>query len=174
MIKESQEKYLESLPDGKIIEVKPFDPNARKAADNIIMEIKDALPEADVYFFGAVALGIAGQNDIDISIAYNLKDFDYYFATLKKLFGPPSRIGTSPKNKSVKWEFKRNSFDIELYMALKDSPGFEEQRKVFEILSQDKRMRDEYEKLKLPYGPIDFKAYMRKKYEFFNKILSNS
>ncbi|OGE88424.1 MAG: hypothetical protein A3J07_01375 [Candidatus Doudnabacteria bacterium RIFCSPLOWO2_02_FULL_49_13] len=30
---------------------------------------------------------------------------------------------------------------------------------------------EEYEKIKLPYGEQDYKTYMRKKYEFFNRIL---
>lgn len=171
MIKESQEKYLSSLPDGKIIEIRPFDPRVQKVANEIIDQIKEALPGSDVHFGGAAALGIAGQNDIDISILYDLAEFDQYFSTLEKLFGAPSRIGTSPKNKSVKWEFKRDSFDAELYISLKGSPASQEQIKVFELLSQNKALRDEYEQIKLPYGPIDFKEYMRKKYKFFNKIL---
>ena len=171
MIKESQEKYLASLPDGKVIVVQPFDPHVRKAADKLIAEIKEALPDSDLHFGGAAALGIAGQNDIDISILYDETEFDRYFSTLVKLFGTPSRIGTSSKNKSVKWEFKRDGFDVELYITLKDSLAFQEQLKVFELLSNNKDLLEEYEKIKLPYGPIDFKEYMRKKYEFFNKIL---
>ena len=171
MITEAQEKYLASLPDGKVIEVKPFDPQVREVADKLIGNIKEALPGVDLHFGGAAALGIAGQNDIDISILYNLPEFDHYFPTLEKLFDTPSRIGTSPKNKSVKWEFKKDGFEVELYMTLNGSPAFEEQRKVFELLSESKALREEYEQTKLPYGPIDFKVYMRKKYEFFNRIL---
>ncbi len=171
MITEAQEKYLASLPDGKIIEVKPFDPRVREEADKLIAEIKEVLPDVDLHFGGAAALGISGQNDIDITILYDLPVYDRYFSNLERLFGVPSRIGISPKNKSVKWEFKKDGFEVELYMTLKGSPAFEEQKKVFELLSQNKELRDEYEQTKLPYGLIDFKEYMRKKYEFFNKIL---
>ena len=171
MINESQEKYLASLPDGKVIEVKPFDPRVQEVATEIIAQIKEVLPNSDLHFGGAAALGIAGQNDIDISISYDLAEFDLYFSKLERLFGSPFRIGTSPKNKSVKWEFKKNGFDVELYITLKGSPAFQDQIKVFELLSQNKALRDEYERIKLPYGPIDFKEYMRKKYEFFNRIL---
>ena len=174
MIKESQEKYLASLPDGKVIEVKPFDPRVKEAADKIIAQIKEALPDSFLHFGGAAALGIAGQNDIDISILYTPLEYDRYFSTIENLFGPPSRIGTSPKNKSVKWEFKQDGFDVELYISLKDSPASQEQIKVFEILSKNKELLDAYEQTKLPYGPIDFKEYMRKKYEFFNKILEDN
>lgn len=174
MIKESQEKYLASLPDGKVIEVKPFDPRVQEVARSIMTQIKEALPDAVFHFGGAAALGIAGQNDIDISIPYALPDFERYLSVIEKLFGSPSRIGTSPQNKSVKWEFKKDDFDVELYMSLKDSPASQEQIKTFELLSQSKELRDAYERTKLPYGPIDFKEYMRKKYEFFNKMLEDN
>jgi GrpB-like predicted nucleotidyltransferase (UPF0157 family) len=171
MLTESQEKYLASLPKEKIIEVKPFDPKTRETADKIITKIKEILPHANLHFGGAAALGIAGQNDIDILILYRLEEYDQYFFELEKIFGSPSRIGTSPKNKSVKWDFKQDNFDIELYMTLYDSPASQEQIKIFELLSQNKALCNDYEQTKLPYGQIDFKEYTRKKYEFFNKIL---
>ncbi|MBI2065008.1 MAG: GrpB family protein [Candidatus Yanofskybacteria bacterium] len=174
MIKESQEKYLASLPDGKVIEVKPFDPRVREVAESLMAQIKEALPDADLHFGGAAALEIAGQNDIDISILYDPADFDHYLSTLEKLFGKPSRTGTSPKNKSVKWEFKKDGFEVELYISLKSSPVSQEQIKVFELLSKNEGLRDAYEQTKLPYGQIDFKEYVRKKYEFFNKILEDN
>jgi len=174
MIKESQEKYLESLPEGKSIEVKPFDPRVQEVAEKIVAEVKEVLPDLPMRFGGAAALGIAGQNDIDILMLSTPTEFERYFSALEKLFGSPSRIGTSPKNKSVKWEFVRDDFPVELYMVFEGSPAAEEQIKTFERLSQNKELRDAYEQTKLPYGPIDFKEYMRKKYEFFNKILENN
>lgn len=173
MITESQEKNLASLPDGKVLVVKPFDPRSREVAEKIIGQIQEALPDLPLYFCGSAALGIAGQNDIDILALSTPPEFERYFSTPEKLFGRPSRIGTSPKNKSVKWEFLRDTFEVELYMTLKGSPAAEEQIKIFELLSQNKELRDEYEHSKLPYGPIDVKEYMRKKYSFFNKILEN-
>lgn len=82
------------------------------------------------------------------------------------MFGEAKAKGTS-----IKWEFVRHGFDVELYLTDENSPKLQEQIRVFEILSQSKELRDEYERTKLPLGPIDFKEYMRKKYEFFNKIL---
>jgi len=173
MIKESQEKYLTSLPDGEIIEISPFDPRVREVGEKIIAEIKEVLPDLPTRFGGAAALGIAGQNDIDILMLSTPTEFERYFSELEKLFGQPSRIGTSPKNKSIKWEFVRNDFPVELYMVLEGSPAAEEQNKTFELLSQNKELREAYEQIKLPYGKIDLKEYLRKKYDFFNQILEN-
>lgn len=166
MIKESQEKYLSTLPDDKIIVVKPFDPKVQEVAKGIIDQLKIALPELTIHFGGAAALGIAGQNDIDINILATPEEYDKYSPIIEKIFGEPKRKGTS-----IKWEFVRDGFDVELYLNDKNSKNLQEQIHVFEVLSENKELRDQYEQIKMPYGPIDFKEYMRKKYEFFNKIL---
>lgn len=167
MIKESQEKYLATLPDGKIVEVKPFDPRVQEIARKIIEELERVVPGLPIVWGGASALGIAGQNDIDINIPVTKDEYDVYSPAIEKLFGAPKRRGNS-----IKWEFVLDGFEVELYLNDKNSTNVLEQIKVFEILSQNKNLRDEYEQIKLPYGPIDFKQYMRKKYAFFNKILN--
>lgn len=166
MIKESQEKYLSTLPDGKIIIVKPFDPKVQEVAKQIITDLQKVLPDLEIHFGGASALGIAGQNDIDINILSVPEEYEKYCPIVEELFGEPKRKGTS-----IKWEFVRGGFDVELYLTNKNSPNLQGQIQVFDILSKNKELRDEYEQTKLPLGPIDFKEYMRKKYEFFNKIL---
>ncbi len=169
MIKESQERYLTTLPDGKTITVKPFDPKAQEVGRKIVDELKKILPDLSIHFGGAAALGIAGQNDIDINILSTPEEYDKYESIVEKLFGKPKRKGTS-----IKWEFIKNGFEVELYLTDKNSPDLQEQIKVFNILSGNKELRDEYEQTKLPYGLVDFKEYMIKKYEFFNKILENN
>jgi len=166
MIKESQEKYLSSLPDGKVVVVKPFDHKVQEVAKGIIDELKKALPEPTIHFGGAAALGIAGQNDIDINILTTPEEYDTYSPIIEKIFGEPKRRGTS-----IKWEFVKDGFEVELYLSDKNSSNLQGQIRMFEILSQNKELRDRYEQVKMPYGPIDFKEYMRKKYEFFNEIL---
>ncbi len=168
MIKESQEKYLATLPDGKTTVVKPFDPKVKETGGLIVDELKKILPGLAIHFGGAAALGIAGQNDIDINILSTPEEYDKHEPIIEKLFGKPKR-----KSTYIKWEFIKDGFEVELYLTNKNSPNLQEQIKVFEILSKSKELRDEYEQTKLPYGPIDFKKYMRKKYEFFNKILEN-
>jgi GrpB-like predicted nucleotidyltransferase (UPF0157 family) len=166
MIKESQEKYLSTLPDGKMIEVKPFDPKVQEVAKEIIDILKAKLPELNVHWGGASALGIAGQNDIDINILSIPEEYEKYLPLIEQIFGKPVRKGSS-----IKWEFIQDGFDVELYLTDKNSPSLQDQLKVFEILSENNDLKKEYEQIKLPYGRIDLKEYMRKKYEFFNKLL---
>ena len=165
MILESQEKYLASRPDKSII-TKPFDPKAQETGKEIVKKLEAVLPGLKIYFWGATAIGIAGQNDIDIDIFSTPKEYDLYRPVIEGIFGQPIKLGSS-----IRWEFKRNDFDVELFLTDKNSPFVLEQLKVFQLLSQSQELRDEYQKLKLPYGQHDFKSYMRKKYEFFNKIL---
>jgi GrpB-like predicted nucleotidyltransferase (UPF0157 family) len=168
MIKESQEQYLSRFADDLTIVVKPFDPGTQKVAGDMINELKKVLPGLAIHFGGAAALGLAGQNDIDINVLSSPNEYEHYSPIIEKLYGPPKRKGTS-----IKWEFAREGFNVELYLTDKDSPSLKDQIRVFEALSNSKELRDEYEKIKLPYGQKNFKDYMRKKYEFFNKILES-
>jgi len=116
---------------------------------------------------GAAALGIAGQNDIDLHVLSKPEVYANYIPTLEKIFGKPSQRSS----KLVKWSLIRNDFDIELYLTDMDSPELKEQVKTFELLKNDSGLKAEYEKLKKESDGIPFVQYMRKKYEFFNKIL---
>ncbi|MHB1316515.1 MAG: GrpB family protein [Minisyncoccota bacterium] len=167
MIKESQEKYLATHPDGEVVIIKPFDPQIRIIAENIIGTLRKNLPDLEIFFGGAAALEIAGQNDIDINILATVEEYDIYSPIINSIFGEPYRRGSS----SITWKFVISDFDVDLHLANKNSPIIQEQIKVFSILSQNKKLKEEYERVKLPYGPIDYKEYMRKKYTFFNKVL---
>jgi GrpB-like predicted nucleotidyltransferase (UPF0157 family) len=166
MIKESQEKYLATKPDGQIVIVKPFDPHVQVVATEMIETLKSVMPNLPIHWGGASALGIAGQNDIDINILSAPEEYENYIPVIVKIYGEPTRKGTS-----VTWNFVKDGYDVDLHLGDKNSPRLQEQLKVFEILSQNKELRDEYERIKLPYGPIDYKEYMRKKYAFFNEVV---
>jgi len=165
MITELQEKYLASRPEKRVF-IKPFDIKAKETGLVLVKELQELFPDLIIHFGGAAAIGIAGQNDVDINILSLPEEYELYLPRLKEEFGEPARI-----TKSIKWEFKRNGFDVEIYLTDKKSIQVQEQIKVFEILSRDEVLRAEYEKIKLPYGEQDYKQYMRKKYAFFNKIL---
>lgn len=169
MILEEQEKYLSTLPDERMTIVSPFDPKARETGLEIVEELRRVLPDLRIVFGGAAALGIAGQNDIDINILSTPIEYDRYAPIIEQLYGTPAKRGTS-----IKWAFPRNGFDVELYLTDKDSPMLQEQLRVFELLSNSPQLRAEYEQVKMPLGPIDFKEYMRKKYAFYNRILGLS
>ena len=67
--------------------------------------------------------------------------------------------------------FTRDNFDVELYLTDRNSPTLKEQIKTFEILRDNPKLQKEYEQIKLASNGLSFREYMRRKYEFFNKIL---
>ena len=67
MLTEGEAKYLETVPDDQMVEVKPFDPRGLEVAEKIIAEIKELEPDLDIKLIGSLPLRIAGQEDIDIS-----------------------------------------------------------------------------------------------------------
>ncbi|MEK7161686.1 MAG: hypothetical protein AAB729_03285 [Patescibacteria group bacterium] len=72
----------------------------------------------------------------------------------------------------IKWEFQRSGFDVELYLTDRNSPALQEQIKTYELLRDNRSLLIEYEQIKLACNCLLFQEYMRKKYEFFNKILA--
>lgn len=168
MITDSEKNYLSKIPDDKEIVVNTFDPNVKKTADEIIGSLSNSLPNLEIVFVGASALGIAGQNDIDINILSKPDEYDTYIPVIEDIYGEYSFKGTS-----VKWEFIKNGFDVELYLTDKDSEGLKRNIRVFNILNTNPDLLKEYEQIKLPLGRINFKEYMIKKFEFYNKILKD-
>lgn len=167
MLTENQEKYLQTIPEDKITYIRPFDPKVRKTAESVMRQIKGELPDLEVFFGGASALGIAGQNDIDLNALSVPGEYDKYLPTLTKLFGQP--VKTSPI--LIKWEFIKNGFDVEFYLTDRNSSVLLQQVKTYELLRDNQAYLKEYEQIKLSSADLSFREYMRRKYEFFNKIL---
>ena len=167
MLTEAQEKYLLTIPDDILVRIKDFDSMIYDISSKLIKKIKDTTG-LGVGFWGASALGIAGQNDIDLNILSEPAEYYIYLPKLKELFGEPKKEIPS----LVKWEFNQDGFDVELYLTNKNSLQLAEQRRVYEILKSNQELYSDYEKLKRESDGISFRDYMRRKYEFFNKILS--
>jgi len=99
MLTQNQEKYLLTIPADKAAVIKSFDPKARETAQSIIGQIKNEAPNLEVFFGGASALGIAGQNDIDLNLLSTPEEYKKYLPILIGLFGAPAK--TNPD--LIKW-----------------------------------------------------------------------
>ncbi len=166
MLTPNQEKYLQKIPESEKVLIKPFDSRATDVAADLLGEIKRIVPDFKVLFMGAAALGIAGQNDLDLYILCTEKDFAKYLPKLEQHFGPKIQ-GIS----IIKWEFTRDGFPVELYLTDPETPSMKEQIQLFELLKSSPNLRKEYEQIKLDSDGISFREYMRRKYDFFNRIL---
>lgn len=86
MLTQNQEGYLKTVPDDKIAHVVAFDPATQTTAQEIIAELKSVLPAAEIYYIGSSKLGIAGENDIDMTVMGG-NDFEYYLAVMEQECG---------------------------------------------------------------------------------------
>lgn len=163
MLTQDEENYLAKIDPTKKVIILAFDPKAKETGNLIVERIRDKLPTALVLFMGATALGIAGQNDIDIYVLSESSKFGEHLPILEELFGKPKNTHET----FVEWSFTENEHPVELYLT--DPP--ERQIKVYEILKSNKEQLKEYEDLKLKFNGKSFRDYQRAKYEFYNRIL---
>jgi GrpB-like predicted nucleotidyltransferase (UPF0157 family) len=168
MLTENQKGYLNTVPEDKIAHVVPFDPATQATAAEITDEIQSVLPGAKIFYIGSSKLGIAGENDIDMTVLGEA-DFDDYFKVLQKFYGVPEHVNL--KNNYVKWEFVRNGFPVELHLNAFMTPNFQEQIDTQKILEENENLRLEYEQIKLACNGLPWKEYLIKKYEFWNMVL---
>lgn len=159
--------YLNKIPADKKVNIHPFDPKVAGVAEDLIHSISNIFPDLEVKHMGASAIGISGQNDIDIYAFSEPKDFERFLPGLVKLFGEPLHRHET----FIEWKFKREEFDIEFYLTTKDSKTMSKQIAVFETLKNNKDLLKKYEKLKESMNGKSFREYQENKYEFYHRIL---
>ena len=166
MLTSEEQKYLETIPENKIIVIWDFDPAAKETGDQIIQRIKEEGIAKGVLNMGSTELGIAGQNDIDIDVPSSVDTSKVELSILKKLFGKPKQSKILP----MKWEFKQNGFEVEVHLADASTETFKRHLRVFTALKNDPVLRTRYEALKKSCNGGSFRDYMKKKFEFFADI----
>ncbi len=167
MLTQDEKKYLEKIPADKKVVVKPFDPSTSEIAGEFIAMIKSADPELEAVHLGASALEISGQGDIDLSILCPKPDFQANKEKLSKVFGQ-NVAGFD----TIQWQSVRNGHEVSIYLADPTEPNTAKQLKVQETLENDPDLLKQYEQLKEKSASLGYREYQRKKYEFYNRILS--
>lgn len=169
MLSQKEKRYIRSIPQSKVVKIKPFNLKATKVANEIIQKVKEAAPNLRVIHMGASGLGISGQRDLDIYALAKPERFKDHLPDLIRLFGKPK----SEKPNSVAWEFDDKGYSIEFYLTDPNSRSMKRQISVFEILKGNKKLLKEYERLKESMDGKSFRDYQRKKYEFYHRILGS-
>jgi GrpB-like predicted nucleotidyltransferase (UPF0157 family) len=167
MLSENQERYLETISDLAVAVIQPWDPKTELVAKKLMDDIWSAVPDLEVFHTGAAALKISGKNDLDFSILGVPEDFDNYLPALVKVLGKPQKRG----RENVRWEIARDGFPVDVHLTDKDSLGWKEHRKVFELLRDDPQLLEEYRILKERSAGVSLREYQRRKYEFYNRIV---
>jgi GrpB-like predicted nucleotidyltransferase (UPF0157 family) len=166
MLTERQEKYLLKIPEDKVVKIVPHDPAIFSIVEGIKARLQ-GIVDLEVRFMGASALGISGQGDIDLYILCPETQYNNYIAKVESVFGA-RKAGISTN----KWEFIEDGHEVEMYLTDPTTPSMREQIRVFELLQNHPDLRKEYELLKVAADGQSFREYMRRKYEFFNKVLA--
>lgn len=169
MLTPGQEKYLSTMDSERICKISPFDPEVLRTGQEIENNLNTILPkESIVIYIGSSVLGIAGENDIDISVVSKDGEFQNNFKVMKLHYGVPKE--EKAEKEYVKWEFKMDGFPVELYLNGKMTSLLQEQINTHKILTNDENLRKEYESIKIGFDGKSWKDYMRVKMEFFNRI----
>lgn len=170
MLTEGQQKYIDAQPDDLKVSVKPWNPKCLVVANSIISKVHAAEPSLKVIVLGSAVLKIAGQEDIDISAFCIKSEQDKYLPIFKHLFGEPKRIGKA----SIGWEFQQDGFSVSVWLTDPTAQTTKLQLAIFKQLQENPTLLKEYEQIKLDAKGASYKEYQRRKYEFYNRVLSLS
>jgi len=167
MLTEKQVKYIATIPESRKAKITPFDSKSLLVAQEMVEKIKFVVPDLEVNLFGSLALRIAGEKDVDISIYCESAKYYQYFDSLVKIFGKPNR----ELEHAIKWQFmeKEHNYDINLI-----DPGADfakRNARAFDILKNNPALLHEYEELKWQFHGKSYRQYQTAKFEFFNKLL---
>lgn len=165
MLQPDEQNYLDKLPPEeaeRIIHIQPYTPYIQTLADNVISRLRAKIPGARIEFMGASALGISGQNDIDIYVLASEAEQEKYHTILTDLLGEQIKH---------KWHWMEEGYEISVYLADPTSPTQKRQIEMHTLLKNNPELLKEYEQLKAAVDGQTYKVYQTAKYEFYNRVL---
>ncbi|HLD70736.1 MAG TPA: hypothetical protein VI937_02545 [Negativicutes bacterium] len=166
MLTEKQIAYLATIPEDRIAIIKPFNPKGLFVTQEIISQIKSVAPNLEVKSLGSLALGIAGAEDIDISIFCEKEKHAEHISNLEKVLGKYDRLVED----SAKWDFEKDGFHVDVILVDHNNKFSKRVDKVFGELRNNPELLKEYEKMKLSFNGKSYREYQTAKFEFFNKV----
>lgn len=154
----------------EIFHIQPWTPRVREAADGLVTRIHEQTPELVVLFMGAAALGLPGNNDIDLDILCDAEDISSYTKILGDVLGSPN----SSDANLTSWKFELNGFEVDAILSDPRISHVPLQRKRFEILKASPKLQDEYRKLKESCDGLPEVEYEKRKIAFLeNRVFSS-
>lgn len=163
MLTEEQEQYLSKIPDDAIASIKPWDPIAANFAKSLIKEIEQN-SGLELFWEGSLALGIQGENDIDLIIFSEPMDFDKHLPTLIRTLGKPTYVLTE----KILWRITKDGYKIDASLTSKNNPAVKLDILFFTSLKKRPTLLKEYAALKIP--GLSAREYYKLKNEFYNQI----
>lgn len=172
MLTEEQEEWINHLSDTDCVSVVPFDQNCEAQFAEIKKAIQDVVGnQQSVVHRGASALGISGQDEIDVYVPVGEDEFDDMVKALTRAFGEPqSHYPQKRARFSVRLEGKR----IDIFVINKHDDDWKNSERFYYFLQSHKDVLEAYRKLKEGAAGQSVRDYYRTKTLFINDILTRS
>lgn len=87
MLTKDEKQYLRKISASKKVEIFAYDKKIPQIVDEFSQKINSIVPGLKVVHLGALALGISGQGDIDLSVLCERSYFDNIKKKLISVFG---------------------------------------------------------------------------------------
>jgi len=139
----------------------------RKLLNDFKKEIKSLLKmQVEFWNIGSCFLGIKGKKDIDFCVIVQKKDFKIAKKKLSEKFGNPEK---ESKSCWAKFETKLGKFDSDIFLSIRSNKRAKKDKLFFEKLKRNKKLRNDYEKMKVD-NSNSFENYKKAKKDFYEKI----
>lgn len=132
-------------------------------------KIKHVLGDTEIFHKGSSNLRISGQNEIDIYIPIDWKNFESYSTKLEKIFGEPRSVYDQKRARFVSSEDK---IKLEIFLIHNTSEDWQNLLKFENTLLSNKILLGEYEEIKNKSQGLSTRKYYSLKLEFINKVLA--
>jgi hypothetical protein len=157
--------YTFNEPDqGKII-VKPFSKKDLEFAKKLIQTIQKQVIGLSLVLVGSLALGIAGEGDIDMVGASSDWRIRQYISRISKILGPPDKVRAD----FIEWKTQVEGRKIELVIAQEKNPIVAGPIFSYGEIQKSPVLIKEYEKMKLAANGVTPREYRLRKMQFFLK-----
>lgn len=171
MSRESErEAWLAHLGNDRRIEIVPFDNEAESKFQILKKKIQDALgAHVRVEHRGSTALGISGQDEIDVYVPVPPEQFDEMIPKLSDLFGEPR---SSYPMQRVRYRADVDGKRIDLFLVNEEHDDWKEGVMFEAYLRTHPEALEEYRLLKQGMQGLGTQDYYRRKDAFIRDILS--
>ena len=164
MLHESQKQYMAGIPESSDAHIKPWDSSAAEYAKNLIGQLERATG-LEVFWGGSLALGMLGQNDIDLTLFAEPKDFSHYVPGVISILGEPTYTLVD----KILWRTVKDGHNVDAYLGSKNSEGAQADILFSSSLKNNPTLSQEYVSLK-EQGLSARECYKRKN-EFYNRVV---
>lgn len=166
MLTEAQEKYLAKIPEDVPADIQAWDSQAAEFAKRIVERLEKVHGGMEVFWGGSLALGILGQNDIDLTLFAEPNEFETLLPEIVFILGEP----TYKLKDKILWRIRIDGYKLDAYLGSKSSEGVQNDLFFSDSLKNDPSLLSEYKAIKEQASSA--REYYRQKNEFYNRVIA--